>query len=259
MKLRNLTSALLAFVVLTLFSVGAKATVVNTLLRSTTPANTDILCRSAISSTFVQNCWTAADAPKNNGNGNGKSNGNGNPGTKNILSYFNGLKIGFDPDKLLYKAKYDGNKEEGPLAGSYSTIFGPASGDVENATIKYGGGPSVDCSSLANPCFVLIKGGQSPYSYLFNLALGWDRDPHYDDGSSIGGDGHGWSSNAIGTSSWSGQVELALRHFGDNHLGSISHVALFGKSVSEVPVPAAVWLFGTALLGFIGLSRKTSI
>lgn len=30
-------------------------------------------------------------------------------------------------------------------------------------------------------------------------------------------------------------------------------------TISAVPVPAAVWLFGTALIGFIGLSRRTSV
>ena len=30
-------------------------------------------------------------------------------------------------------------------------------------------------------------------------------------------------------------------------------------TVSSVPVPAAFWLFGTALIGFVGLSRKTSL
>ena len=30
-------------------------------------------------------------------------------------------------------------------------------------------------------------------------------------------------------------------------------------TVSAVPVPAAVWLFGSALLGFVGMSRRTSI
>ncbi len=30
-------------------------------------------------------------------------------------------------------------------------------------------------------------------------------------------------------------------------------------AVSPIPVPAAVWLFGTALLGFVGMSRRTSI
>jgi hypothetical protein len=30
-------------------------------------------------------------------------------------------------------------------------------------------------------------------------------------------------------------------------------------NVSPVPVPAAFWLFGTALIGFIGMSRRTRI
>jgi hypothetical protein len=30
-------------------------------------------------------------------------------------------------------------------------------------------------------------------------------------------------------------------------------------NVSAVPVPAAIWLFGTALIGFVGMSRRTSI
>jgi len=34
---------------------------------------------------------------------------------------------------------------------------------------------------------------------------------------------------------------------------------LSGMAVSAVPVPAAVWLFGTALLGFIGYGRRTSV
>jgi hypothetical protein len=31
------------------------------------------------------------------------------------------------------------------------------------------------------------------------------------------------------------------------------------SSVSQVPVPAAFWLFGTALIGFVGLSRRTGV
>jgi hypothetical protein len=30
-------------------------------------------------------------------------------------------------------------------------------------------------------------------------------------------------------------------------------------TVSAVPVPAAIWLFGTALIGFVGMSRRTSV
>ena len=29
--------------------------------------------------------------------------------------------------------------------------------------------------------------------------------------------------------------------------------------IGAVPVPAAVWLFGTALIGFVGMSRRTSV
>ena len=38
----------------------------------------------------------------------------------------------------------------------------------------------------------------------------------------------------------------------------LSHVTEFGQ-VSAVPVPASVWLFGTALIGFIGFSRRTKV
>ena len=34
---------------------------------------------------------------------------------------------------------------------------------------------------------------------------------------------------------------------------------LTAMTVSPVPVPAAFWLFGTALIGFVGLSRRTSL
>lgn len=30
-------------------------------------------------------------------------------------------------------------------------------------------------------------------------------------------------------------------------------------TVSAVPIPAAIWLFGTALIGFVGMSRRTSV
>jgi hypothetical protein len=240
MKTAKLTISILAFAALSLLGSGAQATVVNTMLRDTTPPNTDILCRTGtLSSSLERNCWTATGA--------------GGPGNDGILDYFDTIVPGFDSNDLLYKGEYDGNKELGSLAGSYDTTFGVVSGNVEDATISYKGGPSVDCSSLAAPCFLLVKGGQSPYAYLFNLALGWDPNP-----GPIGGDGHGWSSNAVGMPSWNGTSPLEILNFGDNQVGSISYVALYGE-ISAVPVPAAFWLFGTALLGFIGLSRSGRI
>ena len=37
---------------------------------------------------------------------------------------------------------------------------------------------------------------------------------------------------------------------------NISHYIVIDGTISEVPIPAALWLFGPALLGFLGLRRK---
>jgi len=39
----------------------------------------------------------------------------------------------------------------------------------------------------------------------------------------------------------------------------LSHLSIYTSGMSPVPVPAAIWLFGTALLGFIGVSRRTKV
>jgi hypothetical protein len=40
---------------------------------------------------------------------------------------------------------------------------------------------------------------------------------------------------------------------------NLSHFSVYTNGISPVPVPAAVWLFGTALIGFIGFSRRTKV
>ena len=62
-----------------------------------------------------------------------------------------------------------------------------------------------------------------------------------------------WGAFSLGalTGTWS--LEDA-----SGKLKALSHADLWG-SVSPVPVPAAVWLFGTALIGFIGFSRRTKV
>jgi hypothetical protein len=261
MKSLKLTEALLAFAVLTLFSVGAQATLVNTL--TSNPFDTDILCRQKPlpQSPYVQNCWRAAQGTANPGNN--------VPDDEEIWQYFaNTLSVpGFDTAGLLYSADYQNTNtinEGGILKDSYTTKFGDRiNGKVEGADITFDGGPSVDCMALlTDPCFLLIMGKENSSStvpfdaYLFNLALGWDPDI-----------GDGWSVNAIPSPNWTGVLPswdgteiLSMLNFGVNQLGSLSQVALYGSSsggVSPVPAPAAFWLFGTALLGFIGLSRGT--
>jgi hypothetical protein len=137
---------------------------------------------------------------------------------------------------LLYKFETDTNDEDGSatLAGSYSsTVTTEGTGDYVSAVISYGSGDIVDCSS---PCYLTVKGGKdNPARYLFDLAL----------------------SGPIG---WDGVENLILSDFwASPDQGSISNFAIYGTAVSPIPVPAAVWLFGTALIGFVGMSRRREV
>ena len=50
--------------------------------------------------------------------------------------------------------------------------------------------------------------------------------------------------------------EATLTSNGDTPLAKLN---LDISAIGAVPVPAAVWLFGTALIGFVGMSRRTSV
>jgi len=144
---------------------------------------------------------------------------------------------------LLYKAESGDplsatpDKEEGTLKYSYSTEFLFSNEDeYTGAKITYDGGPAVDCSVH---CYLVVKDGEhEPARYLFDLALS----PYEWDGVMV--------LNITGF--WQNGVR------GSDGKGSISHVAIYGD-ISEIPVPAAFWLFGTALIGFIGISRRTRV
>lgn len=61
----------------------------------------------------------------------------------------------------------------------------------------------------------------------------------------------------------SGSVEI-LAEFNSLHFKGFGEVltpdtAFLNSSLTTIPVPAAVWFFGTGLLGLIGISRKKSI
>lgn len=54
---------------------------------------------------------------------------------------------------------------------------------------------------------------------------------------------------------------LEIRDFNGGILGSTNDFVTarnYDISVSAVPVPAAIWLFGAALIGFIGMGRRTT-
>lgn len=59
-------------------------------------------------------------------------------------------------------------------------------------------------------------------------------------------------------------ASLDIRHLGIDIDGSGEKSFLQDKvpdqaEVSPVPLPSAVWLFGSALVGFIGMSRRTRV
>lgn len=113
-----------------------------------------------------------------------------------------------------------GGSESGSHAGNYSTAFFNTPSDPEDALITWDGPGFVSCPS----CYVLVKDGNAnPAWYLIDI------------------------------SSWDGMEDLDLQNFWPTQ-GAISHVSIF---VRPIPIPAAFWLFGSGLLGFVAMARRT--
>lgn len=75
-------------------------------------------------------------------------------------------------------------------------------------------------------------------------------------------------TNGEGNSGLNGGLALAVAMinptkaylmFGDGFGDSDFDDMVVKVEVSPVPIPAAIWLFGTALIGFVGMSRKTNV
>lgn len=117
-------------------------------------------------------------------------------------------------------------------ADTYLTQF--TSLNSANLTVDSSYSGSDFCSS----CYLLIDSGlddtTNDVKFLFDL-----------------------SSGAL---AWDGMAQLSIDSFFSDIGGTIASISLYEDlSVSPVPVPAAIWLFGSALLGFIGFSRKTRV
>ena len=61
---------------------------------------------------------------------------------------------------------------------------------------------------------------------------------------------------ALFDNAWSSEIRIS----GDNRMvAGIDNYTVTTRPLPEVPVPAAFWLFGTALVGFVGISRRRRI
>jgi len=67
-------------------------------------------------------------------------------------------------------------------------------------------------------------------------------------------------STAVGTGDWLNLVLVDFTAYGDGFgLGGFTSVEIDNVNVSAVPVPAAVWLFGSALAGLGWMRRKQAV
>jgi hypothetical protein len=127
---------------------------------------------------------------------------------------------------LLYKDNVSGI-EEGPLTGSYETVY-DTEPEASDATITYTGGDVV-----GPVAWLLVKDGkQIPAWYLFNL------------------------TDLPIPANWDGMETLELLDFWPDN-GAISHVALYGtREGTQVPEPSTMLLLGVGLVGLAGFGRK---
>ena len=140
---------------------------------------------------------------------------------------------------LLYKAEFDEMTEEGPFQSLYditwdTEVLPDGTTEATGGTIEWTGNGSdteIDCSIS---CYLVVKDGSvgDPNQYIFDISE-WDP-----------------------IEEWDGIMPIVLSGFWvDPYPGAISHVAIYGV----VPLPATFWLFGTALIGFVGFSRRRSV
>jgi len=163
--------------------------------------------------------------------------GSKNPKKSDIDSYFGGSweiigelesdsGAGFIGDEIFSAIITHGTWGSAPVAGTWSI-----------------GSSFWDSNDSAVISMHIGNGGGEPDHFAWGLITA-------DDSSGFFGIGFEWQGTTMDDSFPS---DLSISGAG------LSNIKLWGENPVVVPVPAAVWLFGTALIGFVGMSRRTSV
>ena len=113
------------------------------------------------------------------------------------------------------------------------------------------------------------------YGYENNGSTSGHQDGHHSDtyrlenGEVLASFSGSYANNGDDDNVLEGSFDLSLLGLFDETTGGsiityltmscVNDEALVYADVSPVPLPAAVWLFGSALIGFIGMSRRTKV
>ena len=242
---------------------GSAATAVTVNAISIAPGGGDILCSetNTVLGNTITRCWdgSGTTSPKAFDAGDVARE----TGYDLILVDADGDGVADDPApalSLLYKSGYGEMvngvfvtpADSGTYANNYSTRF---TGDPNNALISSAvtGDMLIGDSDIfpiedrlindiatCSVCFLYVKDGRNdPIWYIFDIST-WNG-----------------TDNLNLTDFWPAGVDEDGKPLG----GAISHVAIYGVEgnkglIPPVPVPAAVWLFGSGLIGLIAIGRR---
>ena len=163
------------------------------------------------------------------------------------------------------------------ISSSLIGITGNANAAINSIVMDNygGGGGSVVCDSclgFTTPVVATVLSSTSADSYVkpgspaseltaLNGLIALIPDAPVGSVSAGGGAGNSFSTDREyfsvkkGTLIWyfqntKGPIDVSVRG------AEYSHWTEYGESVAEVPIPAAAWLFGSGLIGLVGLKRR---